>query len=128
MRVRLTIPFGSRRISGARPAAIDFLELASRRVLVAGITANPDGGWATQQARNLVMRLDDDGARIRYLIRDRDSKSTAGFDEVFRAQGVRVIKTPVRAPRVRAHAERRVESLRRECLDRFADPRPPPDA
>jgi transposase InsO family protein len=96
-----------------------FLELASRRVHVAGITANPDGAWVTQQARNLLMRLDDEGLRARFLIRDRDSKFTRDFDEVFRSQGIRVIRGPVRAPRARAHAERWVESLRRECLDRL---------
>jgi len=94
-----------------------FIELASRRVRIAGITANPDGAWVTQQARNLIM-LDDERVRVRFLIRDRDSKFTASFDEVFRSEGIRVIKAPVRAPRARAHAERWVESLRRECLDR----------
>lgn len=96
-----------------------FIELASRRVRIAGITSNPDGAWVTQQARNLVMSLDDERVRVRFLIRDRDSKFTASFDEVFRAEGIRVIKAPVRAPRARAHAERWVGSLRRECLDRL---------
>jgi transposase InsO family protein len=96
-----------------------FIELASRRVHLAGITANPDGAWVTQQARNLLMRLDDEGVGARFLIRDRDSKFTRDFDEVFRAEGIRVIKAPVRAPRARAHAERWVASLRRECLDRL---------
>jgi putative transposase len=96
-----------------------FIELASRRVHVAGITTNPDGAWVTQQARNLVMRLDDEHVPARFLIRDRDGKFTASFDEVFRSEGIRVIKAPVRAPRARAHAERWVESARRECLDRL---------
>jgi putative transposase len=65
------------------------------------------------------MRLDDEGARPRFLIRDRDSKFTRDFDEVFHSEGIRVIKAPVRAPRARAHAERWVGSLRRECLDRL---------
>jgi putative transposase len=94
-----------------------FIELASRRVHIAGVTANPDGAWVSQQARNLVMRLADEGVRMGFLIRDRDSKFTASFDEVFRSEGIRVIRAPVRAPRARAHAERWVGSLRRECLD-----------
>ena len=95
------------------------IELASRRVRLCGITANPDGAWVTQQARNLVMQLDDEGMCPRFLIRDRDSKFTRDFDEVFRSEGIRVIKAPVRAPQARAHAERWIRTLRRECLDRL---------
>jgi transposase len=75
-----------------------FLEVATRRVRVAGITTNPDGRWVVQQARNLVMQLEDDGVHPLFLIRDRDSKFTRDFDEVFDSQGIRVIKAPVRAP------------------------------
>jgi transposase InsO family protein len=96
-----------------------FVELATRRVWLAGITTNPDGRWVTQQARNLLMTLDDEDVRPRFLIRDRDSKFSRNFDEVFRSQGMRVIKAPVRAPKARAHAERWVGSVRRECLDRI---------
>jgi putative transposase len=97
-----------------------FLELATRRVHLAGITTKPDGRWVAQQARNLLMQLDDDRAsRPRFLIRDRDSKFTREFDEVFRCDGIRVVKAPVRAPKARAHAERWVGSVRRECLDRL---------
>jgi putative transposase len=96
-----------------------FIELATRRVHLAGITTNPDGRWVTQQARNLLMQFDDDGVRPRFLVRDRDSKFSRDFDEVFRAEGIRVIKAPVRAPKARAHAERWVGSVRRECLDRL---------
>jgi transposase InsO family protein len=96
-----------------------FIELATRRVRLAGITTNPDGRWVTQQARNLLMQLDDEGVAPRFLIRDRDSKFSREFDEVFRSQGLRVIKAPVRAPQARAHAERWVGSVRRECLDRI---------
>ena len=73
----------------------------------------------SQQARNLLMQLADEGIRPRFLIRDRDSKFTREFDEVFRSEGIRVIKAPVRAPKARAHAERWVGSPRRECLDRL---------
>jgi hypothetical protein len=96
-----------------------FIELASRRVHLAGITAKPDGAWVTQQARNLLMRLDDEGVQVRFLIRDRDSKFTRHFDQLFESERILVIRAPVRAPRARAHAERWVGSLRRECLDRL---------
>jgi putative transposase len=96
-----------------------FIELGTRRVHLAGITTNPDGPWVTQQARNLFMQLEGKDVRPRYLIRDRDSKFTRAFDEVFRSEGIRVIKAPVRAPKARAHAERWVGTLRRECLDRM---------
>jgi putative transposase len=96
-----------------------FIELATRRVHLAGITTNPDGAWVTQQARNLLIQLDDEDLRPLFLVRDRDSKFTRAFDEVFRSEGMRVIKAPVRAPKARAHAERWVGSVRRECLDRL---------
>jgi putative transposase len=96
-----------------------FIELATRRVWLAGITTNPDGPWVTQQARNLLMQLSDEYVRPRFLVRDRDSKFTREFDEVFRSERIRVIKAPVRAPKARAHAERWVGSVRRECLDRL---------
>jgi putative transposase len=96
-----------------------FIELATRRVHLAGITTNPDGRWVTQQARNLLMELGDKGIRPRCLVRDRDSKFTYDFDEVFRSEGIRVIKAPAQAPKARAHAERWVGSVRRECLDRL---------
>jgi putative transposase len=94
-----------------------FIELERRRVLLAGVTANPDGSWVVQQARNLIMTLTEQDPRARFLIRDRDSKFTAAFDEVFRSEGIRVIRTPIAAPRAKAHAERWVGSVRRECLD-----------
>jgi transposase InsO family protein len=65
------------------------------------------------------MRLDDVGVEARFVVRDRDSKFTRDFDEVFRSAGIRVIKAPVRSPQARAHAERWIGSSRRECLDRL---------
>jgi putative transposase len=64
-----------------------FIELATRRVRIVGVTANPDGRWVTQQARNLAMT--DELDAVRFLIRDRDAKFTARFDEVFRTEGAR---------------------------------------
>jgi putative transposase len=72
-----------------------------------------------QQARNLTMTLAEQKQRHRILIRDSDSKFTAAFDEVFRSKGLRVIRAPIAAPRAKAHAERWVGSVRRECLDRI---------
>jgi hypothetical protein len=94
-----------------------FIEVQTRRVFVAGCTTRPTAEWVTQQARNLVWWLEDDGVRPTLLIRDRDAKFTRSFDEVFQSECVRVVRTPVRAPRANAHAERWVGTVRRECLD-----------
>ncbi len=93
------------------------IEHDRRRVHVAGITAHPTGAWVTQQARNLLMDLGEHAERFRFLIRDRDSKFTAAFDAVFTGADIRIIRTPIRAPRANAIAERFIGTLRRECLD-----------
>jgi putative transposase len=93
------------------------IEHGRRRVHLAGITAHPTGAWVTQQARNLLMNLGDHAEQFRYLIRDRDSKFTAAFDTVFAGADIAILRTPVRAPRANAIAERFVGTLRRECLD-----------
>jgi putative transposase len=102
-------------ISLRRFYVLFFIELESRRVHLAGCTTNPTGAWVTQQARNLSFT----GVlgRVRFLVRNRDSKFTASFDEVFRSEGIRIVPTPVRAPQANAHAERFVRTVRTECLD-----------
>ncbi len=94
-----------------------FIEIGSRRVHITISTTNPDSCFVTQQARNLAMSLAEEGTQIGFLIRDRDAKFSRSFDDVFHSEGVRVIRTPIRAPNANAFAERWVQTARAECLD-----------
>jgi transposase InsO family protein len=94
-----------------------FIELDTRRVHLVGVTSHPTAMWVTQQARNLAMTMGDALSARKFLIHDRDAIFVGSFDLVFRCEGLRVIRTPVRAPRANAICERWIGSLRRECLD-----------
>ncbi|WP_345575711.1 integrase core domain-containing protein [Nonomuraea rosea] len=96
-----------------------FIEHGTRRLHLAGVTAHPTGAWTVQQARNLVMDLDDRIAGLRFLIHDRDPLFTSAFRKVFTAEGLRDITTMSRTPRMNAICERVIGTLRRELQDRI---------
>jgi transposase InsO family protein len=82
------------------------IEIERRVVHLLGVTTNPNGPWVTQVARNVCAELEDAGRRVRFLVRDRDTKFTAAFDQIFASIGAETVVTPVRAPNANAFAER----------------------
>jgi transposase InsO family protein len=94
------------------------IELERRVVHVLGVTDKPTGAWAAQVARNFVSTAEEAGKQLRFLVRDRDTKFTSTFDEVFRSVGAEVVVTPFRSPRANAFAERWVRTVRTECTDK----------
>jgi putative transposase len=94
-----------------------FIKLDTRRVHLAGVTANPDAAWVAQQARNLLLVLEEQGRRLCFVLRDRDAKFSHRFDDVFGSHGAEMLLTPVQAPNANAYAERWVRTVRAECLD-----------
>jgi putative transposase len=90
-----------------------------RRIHILGVTANPSGAWVAQQARNFCIGPRRPRGRVHVLIRDRDSKFTGVFDAVFASEGIRILRTPMRAPQANAIAERWAGTVRRELLDRI---------
>jgi transposase InsO family protein len=95
-----------------------FIDVTTREVFLASVTANPTGAWATQAVRNVFLRHADRLTGARALARDRASQFVDAFDEVFRTEGLKILKTPVRTPVANTFAERWIGTLRRELLDR----------
>ena len=108
--------FTATTLTGVTYHVFAVIEHASRLVL--GATAHPTGAWVTQIARNLLMDLQDAGASVRYLIRDRDAKFTRAFDAVFAGEGCEIVTTGIRVPRMNSITERWIQTCRRELLDR----------
>jgi transposase len=105
-------------LNGARVYVLAVIEHGTRRVRVLGATGHPVQAWVVAQARNLLMDLEDAGTRVKFVLHDRDASFTASFDAVFRAAGVRVIRSAVQAPRMNSVMDRWIASCRRELLDR----------
>ncbi len=105
-------------LNGTKVYVLAVIEHGTRRIRVLGATGHPVQAWVVQQARNLLMDLEDAGPRVKFVLHDRDASLTAAFDEVFRAAGVRIIRAAVQAPRMNSIMERWVGSCRRELLDR----------
>jgi len=106
-------------LNGTTVYVLAAIEHGSRRVRNLGATEHPVQSWVVQQARNLLMDLEDAGTRVKFVLHDRDASFTAAFDAVFQAAGARVVRTAIQAPRMNAICERLVGTLRRELLDRM---------
>jgi transposase InsO family protein len=105
-------------LNGTKVYVLAAIEHGTRRVRVLGVTSHPVQAWVVQQARNLLMDLEDAGTQPKFVLHDRDASFTAAFDAVFQASGARIIRSAVRAPRMNSIMERWIGSCRRELLDR----------
>ena len=105
-------------LDGTSAYVLAIIEHATRRIRILGVTAHPNDAWVTQMARNLLMDLDEHVASVKFLLRDRDTKFTAAFDAVFGDAGIRILRSPIQAPRANAIMQRWIGGCRRELLDR----------
>ena len=105
-------------LDGTQAYVLAVIEHATRRIRILGVTVHPTGEWTAQQARNLMMDLDEQAHRVKFMIRDRGSNYTAAFDAVLADAGIRTVLLHVRTPRMNAIIERWIGGCRRELLDR----------
>src|SRR4029078_1356732 len=105
-------------LNGTRVYVLAAIEHGTRRIWILGATEHPVQAWVIQQARNLLMDLEDAGMRVKFVLHDRDASFTAAFDGVLQAGGARGVRCAVQAPRMTSIMERWVGSCRRELLDR----------
>ena len=105
-------------LDGTSGYVLALIEHATRRIRILGVTAHPDNTWVTQMARNLMMDLDEHVESGKFLLRDRDSNITAAVDAVFTDAGIRILRSPIQAPRANAIMQRWIGGCRRELLDR----------
>jgi hypothetical protein len=85
-------------LGGTQAYVLTVIEHATRRIRILGLTQHPTGEWAAQQARNLIMDLGGQAARVKFMIRDRGSNFTATFDAVLADAGIRTVLCNVRTP------------------------------
>ena len=105
-------------LNGTTVYVLAAIEHGTRRIRILGATEHPVQSWVVQQARNLLMDLEDAGTRAKFVLHDRDASFTATFDSLFQAAGTRVIRSAAQAPRMNSVMERWIGSCRRELLDR----------
>ena len=105
-------------LNGTKVYVLAVIEHGTRRIRVLGATENPVQSWVVQQARNLLMDLEDAPMSVKFVLHDRDVSFTAAFDSIFHAAGVTVVRSAVQAPRMNSIMERWIGSCRRELLDR----------
>jgi transposase len=104
-------------LNGTKVYVLAAIGHGTRRIRIVGATGHPVQSWVEQQARNLLMDLDDAGMSVKFVLHDRDASFTAAFDAVFRAAGVRVVRSAVQAPRMNSYG-----TLGRQLSARAAGP------
>ena len=105
-------------LNGTKIYVLAAIEHGTRSIRILGATGHPVQSWVVQQARNLLMDLEDAGMRVKFVLHDRDATFTAAFDAVFQAAGARTVHSAVQAPRMNSIMERWIGSCRRELPDR----------